>query len=228
MTSYLTSVRVLLLAAISGLFLLAPARADFIITGGSATVAPGGTGTVDFTITSTNPAGDALGSLNLELLISRTSGTSFLQFSTVQPDPYDDPTYVFSGSSFGEDFGVPFWGFPFSTVTGNDTITGGDSYDPSAGGTMITPSWSYLVARVQFRTDPHASAGDTFSIALVSDPLQTYFLAPDPLTYSYTSSDATIRIASSENPLPEPASVALAAIGGLSCLLRYRICRARR
>jgi hypothetical protein len=235
MIDRLCSVRVLASLAILCVALGAPARADLIITGGSATVAPGGTATVDFTVSATAGSSYQLGSFQIELQITTSSGTSFLQFSSSQVDPYSDSVYVFSGASFGQDYGVPFWGNPFdsnrSNGTHNDTIVGGDSNDGISGYTLIDVSSHYLLGSVTFQADPHASNGDSYTIAVVNDPGQTYFLAPDPDVFAYTSTPGTVTIHSSQNPgvVPEPASAVLVGLGSVTCLLySWRIRRRRR
>src|SRR5690349_20468221 len=100
--------RMLLAALVVGSLMGAPARADFVIAGGSATVAPGGTATVAFTI-ATAPSTTVfnLADFNLELQISVKTGSSFLQFAGSQSDPaYDHSGYVFSGASFVQDNGL--------------------------------------------------------------------------------------------------------------------------
>jgi hypothetical protein len=194
------------------LLLPAAARADFIITGSDAVVGPGGTGTVDFTITSTNPTVDNLAAFNLELLITPTAGTSFLQFTTSQPDFSTVSSYVFVGNS---GVGAAFWGAPFSTNTANDTIAGGDF---TLDGSGVPIGQSYLLARVQFQADPHASNGDTFTIGLVADPNQTYFLDAGGNSIAYTSSDATVEAQAA----PAPSSLVLAGTGGAAALVYGR------
>jgi hypothetical protein len=95
----MTYFRMLIGASALCLAVAAPARADLVITGGTANVgASGGTGIVSFTITSTS--GDMLSALGTQLQITPLTGGSFLQFATSQPDPYIQPNYVFGGDSF--------------------------------------------------------------------------------------------------------------------------------
>jgi hypothetical protein len=206
------------LALIGAALVPAAARADFIITGGDATVAAGGTGTVDFTITSTNPTVDNLAAFSLELLITPTAGTSFLQFTTSQPDFSTDSSYLFVGNSGA---GAGFWGTPLSTNTANDTIAGGDF---TADGSGVLIGQSYLLARVQFQADPHASNGDTFHIGLVADPNQTYFLDAGGNSVAYTSNDATVTVENAGGPqaAPAPPSLVLLGIGGVAGLVFRR------
>jgi hypothetical protein len=193
-----------------------------VIAGGSAAVAAGGTATVAFTI-ATQPSTTVfnLADFNLELQISVKTGTSSLQFAGSQSDPaYDHSGYVFSGASFVQDNGLLIWSNPISTVTNNDTITAFDFNDSPLGYTPFTSSSTFLLATVQVQANPNASAGDSFSIALVNDPSQTFFDDPVP----YTSTPASVTVSpSAVNPVPAPPSLVLAGIGALSGLLcRWR------
>jgi hypothetical protein len=213
--------RILLLAPVICLVMANRAGADFIITGGTATVAPGDTGTVDFRITSSNPTGDRLASFNLELQASVKTGTSFLQFTTNQPAVYDRSGYVFSGDSGDKAAGLSFWGPPTQTVTSNDTISGGD-FTNSGSAITISPSSNFFLATVRFQAGSHATPGDSFAISLVprsgSGTLSTYFQDSGGTNIPYTSADATVTVATA---VPGPSSLVLAGVGSLTCLL-YR------
>src|SRR6185437_14400111 len=135
------------------------------ITASDVTVAPGGTGTMDFTITSNS--NDTLSQFGLELNISLVGATtSLLQFTSSQPDPYGNSNYEFSGESSQSDLGLPLWGVPYSTNYPLDTIVGGDSDDGSTLGYVTIPgtaggAYSYL-GTVQFQSAPGATQGDQF------------------------------------------------------------------
>ena len=198
------------------------ARADLNIALSDVTLAPGGTGTMDITVTSNNS--DTLSAFGLELLITPVGNpTSLLQFTTAQLDPYGNPNYVFAGESLGSDLGVPFWGPPSASGTHYpyDTISGGDSDDGSTLGYVTVPpnaggAYSYL-ATVQFQAPQGATLGDTFNISLVSNPLFTYFddRNGNPLTInSITGGTVTIT-----SVVPEPSSLTVVALSGLSGLL---------
>jgi hypothetical protein len=223
------SVRSSIILTVSVLFLAtaAPARADFIITGSSTTITPGGTGTVDFTITSNNVNGDKLGSFQIQLLASETFSPApgdglNLQFTTSQPTVYNQSNYVFSGNSGFKDSSTPFWGTPFTTNTANDTIVGGDFNDSGTGYTLILPGHTYLLARVQ--VDP-SQANDVFSIALVpssgTGTGQTFFQDDQGNNIAFSSTSATVTTASQTTTTPAPSSLVLAGIGSLSSLLWY-------
>jgi hypothetical protein len=202
------------------------ARADVAITVDNGTVAPGGTGTVDITVTSN--MSDTLSSFGLELLITLQPGTtSLLQFTLTQPDPFGNPNYVFYGASSKSDLAIPFWGPPFqsSPITGypNDSITGGDSDDGSGLGYVTIGSSvgqpNTFLASVQFQAAPGATPGDQFQISLVNDPNFTYFDDQNGNPLTYTSTPGTVLVASEVSAVPEPSSLTVVALSGLSGLL---------
>lgn len=200
------------------------ARADLVITGGTGTAtANGGIGSVDFTISSTTGT-DTLSSFNVQLQISVLSGGSLLQFTSAQPDPYARVNYVFAGNSFGDTNGIPFWGPPTTTVTPNDTISGGDS--TNAGFVTISTSPGSLLMSVQFQAAAGASVGDSFSIALVPSSglggAQTNFNDQNSNALNYTSTPAIVTLSAAT---PEPSSFALTGLASLGFMLyrrRYR------
>ncbi len=194
------------------------ARAGLDISLSNVSLAPGGIGTMDITVTSNS--GDLLSGFGLGLLITPVGHpTSLLQFTTAQLDPYGNPNYVFAGESLGSDLGVPFWGLPSSTSYTYDTISGGDLADPSVGpGYVVIPSTSTLLAEVQFQAPQGATLGDQFQISLVNNPNFTYFDDqygnPSLTIDSITGGTVTIT-----SVVPEPSSLTLLALSGLSGLL---------
>ena len=195
------------------------ARAGAIITLDDVTVAPGGMGTMDITVTS--DSSDTLSAFGLELQITPVSAASVLQFTTSQPDPYGNSNYVFYNESFNADNGsIPFWNVS-SPPSPFLTILGGDSDDSNQGYVSIpsTPGGSrtYL-ATVQFQAPQGATQGDTFQISLVNDPNFTYFAYDQNYDLlNYTSTGGTVMISS----VPEPSSLTVVALCGLSGLLWY-------
>ncbi len=189
------------------------ARADLNIALDNVTVAPGGTGTMDITVTSNSS--DTLSAFNLELLIAPSNGaTSLLQFTSNQPDFTGNPNYVFVGESA---LGPAFWSTPPTTTNYlYDTISGGDSANgvPS----YVTITGTSLLATVQFQAAPGATLGDQFQISLVKDPNFTYFDDQNgtALNYSVGSTGGTVTITS---VVPEPSSLTVVALSGLSGLL---------
>jgi hypothetical protein len=211
--------RVFLLSWVLALVAAAPGRAGFIINGASTGVAPGGTATVDFTITSDSSSGDLLNLFNIELQISVNSGTSFLQFAGSQADfsaSSGAAPYVFLGNSGS---GAAFWGAPNSVNTANDTIAGGDFTGDASDVLLTSSSPPLLLAQIQVQADPHAAPGDSFQISLVTDPLQTYFLDSDG-EVPYASTAATV-VVEQVNLAPEPPSLLLLGTAVASGLLAY-------
>lgn len=222
------SIGVLAMATLVWLTISAGARADLVITGGTGTAAAnGGIGTVDFTISSTTGT-DTLSSFNVQLQITPLSGGSFLQFTTVQPDPYSRSNYVFSGNSFGAANGIPFWGPPTTTTTPNDTISGGDSTN-NGGFVTISQAPGSLLMSVQFQSAAGSSVGDSFSIALApssgSGTGQTFFDDQNSNPVNYTSSAAVVTL-TAPSSTPEPSSFALTGLASLGFVFYRR--RSRR
>jgi len=195
------------------------ARADLNIALSDVTLAPGGTGTMDITVTSNSSVTLSLFSLTLQ--ITQMPGTtSFLTFTGGVDPPYSNSNYVFSNQSFNSDFGQPFWAPPFTTVYTNDSISGGDSADPTVGPGYVTITGTLLLATVQFQalgTNP----GDQFQISLVPptyDPsnVSTQFDDQNGALLNYTSTGGTVTITS---VVPEPSSLTVVALSGLSGLL---------
>jgi hypothetical protein len=226
MTYPVVSFRVLLASVIS-LAVAAPSWASplspLVITGGNATVAAGGVGSVDFMISSSGTTSYNLATFGLQVQVTPVAPTSsFLQFSSSQPDPFTDSRYVFTHNSFDQDFGLPFWGSPSSTVTFHDTVAGGDGTDTTPY-VKVTPTSNFLLATVQFEAPAGASAGDSFTISLVSDPNQTYFNDDQGHSIVYTSTPATVTVAPAQvAAAPEPSSLVLAGVSGLAGLLSCR------
>ncbi len=200
-----------------------PLRADLVVNVGSTTIAPGSTGTVDITVTSTTGA-DTLSAFGLELQITGVgTPAALLQFSMDQPTPYGNVNYVFFGQSSNNDFGLPLWSPPFTTNYNNDTITGGDSNDGngSTPGYVTIPSsaggaYTYL-ASVQFFLPVGGTSGDQYKISLVNSPGQTYFDDQNNNPLSYTSSSGLVTVEGIAS-VPEPSSllvVVVSALGGL-------------
>ena len=189
-----------------------PARADLAISLSNTTVAPGGTGTMDITVTSNSS--DTLSAFGLELLITPVgTPTSLLQFTSSQPDFSGNPNYVFVGESA---LGPAFWSTP--PAYPNDTIFGGDIN--SSGQGYVTITGTPLLATVQFQAPPGATPGDMFQISLGNDRNFTYFqYDQNPLDLlKYTSTPGTVTIGTSV-AVPEPSTLPIVVLCGLSGLL---------
>jgi hypothetical protein len=205
--------------------LTAPAaQADLIITLGDAFIAPGDTGTLDISVASTG--GDTLSAFGMELLITKSpTASSFLQFTTNQPDPTGHANYVFLNHSAiaNSGGGLPFFSLPLDTNYSNDTILAADTYDPSPGYVTIDSMHSYL-GTVQFQIPMGAMLGDQFQISLVNDPNFTYFEDKngDNLTVQAVLG-GTVTVAGT-TAVPEPSTLALSVVvaGGLFVAWRRR------
>lgn len=214
---FLVAVTVFILTAAS-------ARSDFVITGADENVAAGSTAEVTFSISDTNQ--DQLAAFLLQLQITGSPGNSgyLLQFSdlSLQPDPYNSSTYVFSGNS--SDQGppsYPFWDSVGSSSAGstiNDLALGSDSV--SNNPVTLSANTSYVLATVQIDATG-ALVGDTYQIGLA--PANTFFEDANGDTLGYSSSVAYITIvAPAVSAVPAPSSLLLAGIGSLTILLYHR------
>ena len=191
------------------------ARADLAISLSNVSLAPGGTGTMDINVTSNSS--DTLSAFNLELLITPVgTPTSLLQFTSSQPDFSGNPSYVFANESL---LGPAFWSTPPTTTNyPNDTIFGGDFAYSNGAFSYVTITGTSLLATVQFQAPLGATLGDQFQISLVNDPSFTYFddQNGNALNYSVGSTGGTVTITS---VVPEPSSLTVVALSGLSGLL---------
>jgi hypothetical protein len=182
------------------------------ITGGAASVAPGDTGTVDFSI-SADP-GVNLAIFDLHLVINVVTGNPIpfadLSFSATQPAVFDNLKYVFFGNSFLQDSGADsIW----TTPPDNTSIFGLDINDANTGPGYTTLSTSpVLLATVKFALNADAPLDSVFTIS-VADGTDFFDETGNPLT-DFTSMPATITVAATA-ATPEPASLTLLGIGGV-------------
>lgn len=204
-------------------FAAAPSSASTLIALGDVALAPGGTGTMDITVTS--DTGDTLSAFFLQLLITPSAGSSqSLSFTSSQPTVYDQPNYVFAGSSFNQDNGLPFWYPPTITTYLNDTISGGDTSDSAAGYVTIPAtagSGNSFMAAVQFYLQPGTSLSDSFQVSLTS--ASVLYDQDGNALMDVTSTGGLVTISS----VPEPSTLVLGAFSGLSGLVVYRRKRGR-
>ncbi len=186
------------------------ARADLTINLSPITLGAGNTATMDISATSNSDF--TLSQFGLEVQITPVgSPDTQLQFASPQPDPgfiYINPIYVFAGQSFGATNGLPFWGLPapgFAPVN----IVGGDAVssilDMPPGYVSISGGTVAYLATVQFYV-PDGTQLDQFQVSLVNG-INTFFddQNGNPLTYT--------------TGVPEPSSLTVVALSGLSGLL---------
>jgi hypothetical protein len=210
-----------------------PSRADFVISIGSASIAQGGTGSIDVLLSSTASATspDQINNLAFQLQIA---GPNFLQFATSQDFSYlNAPKYAFFGDSThwinGQTVPPPIGGFTQTTVYTNDTFAGSDStlstnpvsLDSSNTNTPVLLAVLTLDAPVG-----KVNVGDVYTISLVpsagdgsmNTSTTTLF---DNVNFSngteissvpYTSTPGTVTIIAAS--IPEPSSI----IMGLSAV----------
>jgi hypothetical protein len=185
-----------------------PARADVVVTIGNATIAQGGTGSVDVMIRSTNPAGDPLSSFGFEFQLTPT-GPRHLDFRNPQRDAQLTlPGYVFAGNS-GDLVDGSAVGAVHSIGSGtNNQFVGGDETD---SGDDVTVKGDVLLARLDLTaaTSSPPQAGDTFSLSLLSGPF-TGFRDSNNSPVAFSSTTGTITMAAAAVPEPSPVLLFLA------------------
>ena len=204
------------------------ARADFDITVGSLTLAPGGSGLLPVYINSNAMGGQDLAAAGFTLQIT-TSGPTQLDFQN-SPAAASDPTftnasppYVFLGNSADLTFSTMMPPIPIPlgtasmTVVPNDTFIGGDAtYDGTnvtVGATNDLLGYVPVTANTILPPVP----GDTFTVSLVptadGSPIaadgNTGFQNMAGNFFPYSSTSGTVTISS----VPEPGSIVLLVIG---------------
>jgi hypothetical protein len=212
-----------------------PARADLVISIGSASVTQGGTGTIDVLLMSTasSQAPDLINNFGFQLQITNNGvDNTQLAFSANQnfgylSDTTLNPQYVFLGDSIGA--GPPPSGgivtttiFPQDTFVGLDSTASGNPVSLSAGTTYLLASLS-----ISTLTGAPPTANDSFTISLVppaadgsiNTSTKTFFDNFDFTTGAelsatpFTSTSGTVTIVAAA--VPEPASI----VSGLTAIM---------
>lgn len=197
------------------------ARADFLVTVPGATIAPGGTVTLDVTIRSTATPVDRLDGFGFSFQVT-TSGPTRLAFTSTQPDPFTSPNYVLFGVSDDQANSLPL-GTVLTTVTPNDTYVGGDQTPLGVGPVPVSGVELLAHLRLTAATAAPPRPGDTFTISLVADPSFTFF-TNDGADVAFNSIAGRVTVAG----VPEPGSIATLLAGGLAVLAQSQAVRARR
>ena len=223
-------------------FLLAgfavPARAGLIVSIGNASVAQGGTGTVDVSLTSTagSSSPDQINNLAFTLQIT---GPNELQFSSAQNFSYlNSSQYVFSGDSTDQNTSSA-GGTVTTTSYANDTFVGSDSTVSGNPVSLSSTSGQVLLASLGLNAAV-TNVGDSYTISLIpgqgdgsmSSSASTFFdvfnfsTGAETSAVPFTSTPGTVTIVASA--VPEPDSI----ISGLTALLIlagfHGVCRIRR
>jgi hypothetical protein len=234
--------------------LVAPARTELHVVIGSTSIAQGGTGTIDVSLTSdatSNP--DMINNLGFTLQITQVVGSGQLRFASSQDfgylnaGPSPGPQYVFSGNSAdwisGQAFPPPVGGLVTQSATGyaNDTFIGFDSTNDLGPVSLSASSTPVLLARLTLDAGMNlVNPNDRYQISLVpssgdgsqSSSPATYFDVIDSgrhetSSVSFDSTPGTVMITTAV--IPEPAST-ITSLTGAVLLTAYgwRRCRCSR
>jgi hypothetical protein len=203
--------------------LAAPARANFVISIGSASIPQGGTATIDVLLTSTadSASPDLLNNYGFTLQI--TGPNELLTFTSPPITGFESNSqYVFLGDSSGPNPAVS------TTVYGGDTYA---SQDSTASGNPVQLSSTdtpKLLAVVSLDAAGITNVGDTYTVSLVP-PTGNGSIAGNPPTFfdvfdfntggetsavPFTSTPGTLTIVAA---IPEPASL-VSALAGVAVL----------
>jgi hypothetical protein len=210
-----------------------PARAGgLVISVGSASVAPGGTATVDVLLTAASAESINQYAFTLQITNNGADGTQ-LAFSNTQNFSYIgntslSPSYVFLGDSSAAQPPPSPIGAPFTSTTGytNDSFFGTDSTF-SGNPVTISPGKTYLLAILSITalTLAPPMAGDSFTMSLVpsmgngsvnTNP-NTFFdnfnfnTGAEVSSAPFTSTSGTVNIMASA--IPEPSTIILGLAG---------------
>jgi len=199
-----------------GLVLLGqPARADLIVSFGSAVVAPGGTTTLDVYVRSTTGT-DTLTSFSLEYLLELDTpgGTATLSFVAPQSDSQlTDAGYLLFGNSLAEFF-------PFTTITTttdpDDTYLGGDG---ALLGLVLVPTTDTLLTRFDL-TAGAGTPGSVYRISLLPSLFTGFYDENfNPVPFAAGTGFVTV---SAETVIPEPATLLLVGMAVTAAAFPWR------
>ena len=192
---------------------------------GDLTLAPGGVGTTDVTVSSSDGTPVNLDSFGFNFQITNVSGQGRLEFTPAQTDPFSNSNYVFylnSGDNTPPEQTALGTVLDHSNVP-NDTYIGSDFTNDGSNANF---TGSMLLAHLTFTaaTTLPPVLGSTFQVSLIPD-INTFFQydsSTNPTTDSFTVAGGLVSIAS----VPEPSSLLLAMIGGVPVL--FAVARKRR
>ena len=176
-------------------------RADLVISVDSLTLAPGGTGTLDVNINSTNPLGDNLDTFGFEFQIT-TSRPTVLEFVSTQPNPYSNSSYVFFNNSLNQGPPVFALGTVSSVGAQSNTYIGGDG-TVTGSADIGSPNQLLLQLSVTAATGALSPVpGNTFTISLI--PGANTSFSDNGTGIPFTSTAGTVTISPASVPEPEP------------------------
>jgi hypothetical protein len=210
--------RLVVLFCVSSSFLASKlAHAALLVSIGSTTITPGGTGSIDVTVESDAALGDLLSLFSFEFRIS-TGGPTQLDFSNPQGDSQlGELGYVFAGDSLAAAF--PPVGSVSGSIAPNDTFIGGDA--TFSGSDVSVLATARLLVRLDFTaaTVLPPVAGDSFVVELIAGQT-TAFQDSEFFDVAYEATTGTVTI------VPEP-SGAVMVLCGLAFVVILQAIRGR-
>jgi hypothetical protein len=190
--------RSLLLPAIAAALLTCvPARADLLVTLGSATVLPNSTGnSFNINVTNTGSAIQNIGAFDIQISVNDTD----ISFNIGATSDATSLTYLFAGDSF--DYNDPGGPFPFASacaVASPQCLTASDLSD-SGNGTNLAPGATRGLAHIVFNV-ANGAALTTATVTLAPFP-NTSFSDKSFTNINFTSTPGTITVVSVLVPEP--------------------------
>jgi hypothetical protein len=207
--------RLLFLVAAALLVDIAPCRADLIVSLGNLDIGLGGVGSLDVMLSSSNSSPVNFDSFGFEFQVSLVSGQGRLQFTPTQVDPFTSTNYVFYGDS--GDQGSTSLGTVSGTSPPANSYIGGDFTND---GNEVAVTNSVLLAHLSFTaaTSLPPTLGSTFQVSLIANPADSYF--DDGSTPNrYEVVGGSILVVRPTLAVPEPSSILLVVVGGLTGLV---------
>ncbi|MFO0847616.1 MAG: PEP-CTERM sorting domain-containing protein [Gemmataceae bacterium] len=192
----------------------APAPAALVVSVGSASVAAGGTGTVDVFVSGPDRLDYFVGEFRITPVGSAPAGG--LLFVAPPPlPPLAAANYVFAGNSFAASQLPANPGAVTTSVRFNDTYTVGDFTLDNLGVDVSAPR---LLTRLSFSAGGAVPDGSRYTLSL--NPLGSQFQNPDFADLPFTGTLGTITVTARPTDLvvPEPSSLVILLTGLAACV----------
>jgi hypothetical protein len=170
--------------------------------------APGSTGSFDVTLQnpSTSTQDVTVGGFNIDIRLADTSKVTFTGIDAMTTVPY---VFTTSGS----------FGFLGSVLGGGIEVTGNDLALPPANGVTLTPGEMLGLAHVSYQVAANAAPG-VVPVPLVHLGSGTTLADENGVSIDFGTMNGTITIAGAA--VPEPGSLVMLALGGITALFLFR------